>query len=456
MSETHKAVLDAPSPLVSEGAYALGARRSASASAVRAALRRIRAVRGLYGLYARVAVDLRLTVRSWISARRIRHDADARSAYRRQTRRALAMPALDLATDAESLRLLLAGQALEASASEQGLYIPPQDALRALLDSGSAGYPPDAALAIPSAALGAAAAAAGEAEAEYWFGQLLAAGERYTRGQGPRVYDLVGLGARGLPGYVVQHLSADAAGPDDAAIGPPDAARGPLAGEFGRLSPATSEALLAQVLDSQATRTLHFGRERMFGESRYLYQSIPTVGEPGRRDSARRWRQISSMLAEQDLSVRGRLVLDVGCNAGMMLACSLADGAAWGLGWDLPEVSERASALLGALGFTRLDLIGAGLSPEYQLQPSIPQHLRPQLDGSIVLYLAIRHHAGFVADLAALPWRALLYEGGESESVERLHEILAPLRERTDFTIASALDSRDGEGQARPLALLMR
>jgi hypothetical protein len=139
-----------------------------------------------------------------------------------------------------------------------------------------------------------------------------------------------------------------------------------------------------------------------------------------------------------------------------MLACSLADGAAWGLGWDLPEVSERAGALLGALGFTRLELIGAGLSPDYELARSIPQHLHPQLEGSIVLYLAIRHHAGFVADLAALPWRALVYEGGESESVERLHEILAPLREQTDFEIASAVDFRDGEGQARPLALLVR
>ena len=65
------------------------------------------------------------------------------------------------------------------------------------------------------------------------------------------------------------------------------------------------------------------------------------------------------MLAESGLAVSERLVLDVGCNAGMMLAAALADGASWGVGWDLPEVSQRAEALLLALGYSRFDLIGA-------------------------------------------------------------------------------------------------
>ena len=162
------------------------------------------------------------------------------------------------------------------------------------------------------------------------------------------------------------------------------------------------------------------------------------------------------MLADSGLSVDDRLVLDVGCNAGMMLAAALADGAAWGVGWDLPEVSEQAEALLLALGYTRFDLIRGTLSPSYELGSDVPEHLRPLLNDSLVLYLAIRHHAGFVADLGSLPWRALVYEGGETESVARLEEALAPLRERTEFRVAAAVDFRDGEGLARPLAPLIR
>ena len=40
------------------------------------------------------------------------------------------------------------------------------------------------------------------------------------------------------------------------------------------------------------------------------------------------------MLARADDSLRMKVVLDVGCNAGMMLAAALSDGALWGLGWD--------------------------------------------------------------------------------------------------------------------------
>jgi hypothetical protein len=162
------------------------------------------------------------------------------------------------------------------------------------------------------------------------------------------------------------------------------------------------------------------------------------------------------MLAENGLSVSERLVLDVGCNAGMMLAAALADGASWGMGWDLPDISQRAEALLLALGYSRFDLFGRALSQRSELGPDLPPHLRPLMNDSLVLYLAIRDHIGFVADLGELPWRALVYEGGETESAARLEEALAPLRQRTTFRVASAVDFRDGEGLARPLAVLLR
>jgi hypothetical protein len=162
------------------------------------------------------------------------------------------------------------------------------------------------------------------------------------------------------------------------------------------------------------------------------------------------------MLAESGLDVAERLVLDVGCNAGMMLAAALADGASWGVGWDLPVISQRAEALLLALGYSRFDLIGRALSERYELGPDLPPHVSPLMNDSLVLYLAIREHIGFVADLAELPWRALVYEGAETESAAGLEEALAPLRQRATFRVASAADFREGEGLARPLAILIR
>jgi NAD(P)-dependent dehydrogenase (short-subunit alcohol dehydrogenase family) len=46
--------------------------------------------------------------------------------------------------------------------------------------------------------------------------------------------------------------------------------------------------------------------------------------------------------------------------------------------------------------------------------------------------------------------------GREEETAAELEQTLSPLRDRCDFTIAYRLDYRDGEGRARPLAILVR
>ena len=213
--------------------------------------------------------------------------------------------------------------------------------------------------------------------------------------------------------------------------------------------------LLRPVIDKEAQRDLHFGREAAL-MGRYLYQSVPTAGARGRRDSAKRWRLISSMLAEAGVHMRDRLVCDVGCNAGMMLAAALGEGAAWGLGWDLPPVVERARSLMLALGYTRFDLVGAELTEDYSLLDDVPSRLSSRLDGAVVLYLAIRHHVGFLRELAAMPWSALVYEGGETERADRLDESLRDLRELCDFSVVTAQDFRDSETGYRPVAVLVR
>ena len=212
-----------------------------------------------------------------------------------------------------------------------------------------------------------------------------------------------------------------------------------------------------KLLDKDARSDLHFGTEYKLKGRRYLYQSVPGVRATGRRDSLRRWRKIRSMLGDAGLTLEDRVVLDVGCNAGMMLAASLSDGALWGLGWDFPTVVKRSRELMLTSGYTRFDLFGRELTADYSLLDDIPESLHGRLPGAVVLYLALRHNTGFfVSGLADIPWEALVYEGGEEESVATLDESLRDLRKLCDFTVVDAIDFRDGETGSRPLAVLVR
>jgi len=215
------------------------------------------------------------------------------------------------------------------------------------------------------------------------------------------------------------------------------------------------DTYLHKVLDN-ARNTVHFGREYLFRGGRYLYQQIPGVASSGKRDIRLRWEQIKALLAQQDVGVRGRVVLDVGCNTGMVLAETLNDGAQWGIGWDLPEVVAHGSKILSALGYTRYHLTGARLAKNYPLMADIPSHLHPQLGNSILLYLAIRHHIGLIDALASVPWQVLVYEGPQEETPDELREVIHQLEEMASCEVAATGEIEDGDCTKRPLVVFRR
>jgi hypothetical protein len=201
--------------------------------------------------------------------------------------------------------------------------------------------------------------------------------------------------------------------------------------------------------------TCHFGDGRPLRGSRYLYQRIPGVEVAGKRNSLRRWAAIRESLRESAVSIDDRVVLDVGCNAGMMLSSALSDGAYWGVGWDLPHVATVAQELLLATGYSRTSIVGAALDPDYPLSADIPAHIRHRINTSVVLYLAVRHHIGLLRELIDLPWAALVYEGPQGERTSELAEVLRPLLD-AGALIRSTLMYRDGDSGTRPLAVLTR
>jgi hypothetical protein len=446
------------SQVPSEGGYVLPPRRRRPRiAALRRRLARMPKAAGLY----RATFQLRRELGA------VYHDVRARFASRREPSREherfarQSVPCLRVAP--ATLDALLPsdaaarGDAVQVRVARAATLVP-------LLGDRFALYPPDATVRfVPWSSVPASDVVEPAREA------LLAGNVLHSRGGGPRPYDALELhagddrylllvaDARSAEEFVPAGVSSILAAGEVRRLAEPlhaNDADAALAWEQFRVpDPA---ALVRHQLDEDAQRAFHFGREIALKGGRYLYQSVPSVGATGRRDSSRRWRLILSLLEDAGVDLSDRLVCDVGCNAGMMLGAALADRACWGLGWDLPPVVARGRELLLSLGFSRFELVGAEMDANYRLLDDVPEHLRPRLNGSLVLYLAIRHHIGFLRQLGEFPWRALVYEGGELEGVDRFGESLAGLCELCDFEVAAAVDFRDGEGRARPVAILVR
>ena len=75
---------------------------------------------------------------------------------------------------------------------------------------------------------------------------------------------------------------------------------------------------------------------------------------------------------------------------------------------------------------------------------------------SVVFYLAMYNHIGFIDALGRLPWKALVYEGHEGDSLEELSGRLAEIKNVGSFSIKAAREYTDGDSGMRPIAILVR
>jgi O-antigen/teichoic acid export membrane protein len=199
---------------------------------------------------------------------------------------------------------------------------------------------------------------------------------------------------------------------------------------------------------------LHFGNgapSRRAG----LNHSTVSSGTTAHRNTDHCWPRLLSGLHDAGVDLHGRLVLDLGCDAGTILRHSLAEGAAWGIGWDQPAVVNRSRELLLSLGLTRFSLISVEMNSTYSLQDDIPVHLHDRLSQSVIFCLSVRQNVGFLNSIRDMPWRALVYEGHEGESLESAQAFLKPsLAGR--LQIASAFDAANENARSRPVVILTR
>jgi hypothetical protein len=205
-----------------------------------------------------------------------------------------------------------------------------------------------------------------------------------------------------------------------------------------------------------ATDASHFGDGSVLRGGKYLYQSVPGLTLPSKRSIDQRMQVFREALTAAGVAVENRLVLDVGCNIGMMMGQYLKLGARWCHGWDRKHLVPHTEKLLLALGCTRFSTTGTDISASQPLQENVPDFLKKYLDGCVVSYLAVRGHLGWLDELATLPWKFMIYEGHEGETQEDFEEYLKEFSARTSFRVGHLTSYVDGDSDERTLAILVR
>jgi hypothetical protein len=314
----------------------------------------------------------------------------------------------------------------------------------------------------------------------------------YSKGVGPRLYDLVELqcGTHVWTAYVSEHVNGTAPsiyeceavihklrdlerqglltvilpdGFDDEEFTCPTCSGNALLDrdrnckyvDFQNFLLLNYQSFLTDIAAEASTST-HFGDELLLRGGRYLYQSVPGVTLPSKRNVDERLAVITRLMESAGASVRDRLVLDVGCNIGMMMAQYLKLGAQWCHGWDRAYVIPYTEHMLLALGCTRFSTSGVDITQAQRLEEDLPSFLMPSLNGCIISYLAVRGHLGWLDALSRIPWSLLIYEGHEGESQKEFEDHMSQLRRLTDFQVGEVSSYVDGDSEQRTVALLLR
>jgi hypothetical protein len=403
---------------------------------------------------------------------------------------------------AESLIDHLRGEGFASGEGSHAIYLAPA-AFKQTFESLARDYPHDAGLKIMKNP-------GGVGESSYLMGRAkgdsriqlemvhghphlsLVANLLHTRGVGPRLYDLVNLktGDQLRTAYVVQHIDGgiplqdeceagvqklrelDAQGvirvilPDgfkDEEFECPSCCNNALVGSDGQFNYIDFQNFLLGDYETfltnlaiEAAQETHFGDTTVLRGGRYLYQSVPGVKLPAKRSVANRMKTLSRLFEEASVSVAERVVLDVGCNIGMMMSEYLKLGARWCHGWDRASTTPHTERLLLALGCTRFSTTGTDIAKSRALTDDLPDHVAKSLDGCVISYLAIRGHLDWLDSLKDIPWSFMIYEGHEGETFKDFESYLAELRSLTNFELGPASTYVDGDSEERTVAILIR
>jgi hypothetical protein len=394
------------------------------------------------------------------------NDTDWRQALPVQRPRRIRLPEPNVGS-AANLTEYLTSLGVEYSECDDRVYITPSDAIGGFLGKMLGDYPGNSALLICKQTT--------EANKDGRH-QVLVANLLFVNGAGPRIYDAVELELGGvvLAAYVLDHTEAHSQSIAAASLSElkrkgfieesrrHDIENGDKVSEersdycaLHDFCIADYQSFLTEVA-SRAAEASHWGDKSLLRGWRYLYQSVPGLQMAGRRSTNTRVLAIKRLLESAGASIEGRLVLDVGCNIGMMMAQYLKLGARWCHGWDQAHITPHSERLLLALGCTSFSISGGDLDNSKLIERDVPEFVSSGLEGCVISYLAVRGPLGWLNSLGTIPWSYLIYEGHEDETEEDFKRHMGQLRRIAEFRIAATNVYSDGDCDDRRLAVLVR
>ena len=407
--------------------------------------------------------------------------------------RRIEIPQADFPT-VESIKGCVEAAGLKHGNGVFALYLPPETVAGTPFKVLKNEYPPDAGVKLLKVAgfVGESMYGLGIKRKEIDRHLLLAANMLYNEGLGPRIYDLVELvcGSQIWTAYVMRHVQGREPTAEECETGvakmrrleeegtlmtiatgahrnidflPPSCNGNAIIDEDGKFQYVDFQNFVtgnySKYLDQVARTAVddsHFGDKRLLGGGRILYQSIPGVNMPAKRSVESRSTMFTELLQKAGVQVRDRLMLDVGCNIGMMIAEYLKWGAKWCHGWDFPNVVPHTERLLSGLGCTRYSTTGAQLKRDRRLEDDLPDWLGPSVQGCGLSYLAVHGHIGWMESIARIPWSFMIYEGHEFDTRADVERYLGELRNNVSFEIGAMTSAEDGASNERTAAILLR
>jgi hypothetical protein len=418
-----------------------------------------------------------------------------------QTARVIRIPDLDL-SNLDSFLNELENSGLAYNTGGHAVYLPPETLEKTPLRELSNYYPPNSGLKIikhPGGISDSVYVYKDEGESRLHLKLIhnlrhltLVANLLHVNGIGPRLYDLVELDCNNhlWTAFVVEHIAKPVtsmdecekgirtirelekrnlvkiilpSGFDDDEFQCPDCSGNAfmtLDGQFRYIDfqnfALTGYGTFLKSVAMEAAEASHFGDKSILRGGRYLYQSVPGLALPGKRNVEARVQALLDLMKSAGVSVQNRLVLDIGCNVGMMMAQYLKLGALWCHGWDQEAVVPHTEKLLSALGCTRFSTTGGVITQSIDLKSDLACYVKPHLNGCVVSYLAVRGHINWLDALKEIPWAFMIYEGHEGETTEQSLRHLDEFNKTVSFRIAAQGEYADGDSEPRTVAILIK
>jgi hypothetical protein len=204
----------------------------------------------------------------------------------------------------------------------------------------------------------------------------------------------------------------------------------------------------------QATKHSHFGDKSYIMGGKYLYQEVPGLNMAAKRSPAERFKVWQGLLSQSSLKLKNKIIIDIGCNLGLMSAQYLKEQAAWIYGFDMPNVIQHSENVLLALGCSRFSVKGVELHKNTNILQYLPDNLNTLSSSIVISYLAIRGHIGWIKDLANIPWQFMLYEGHQEEDKDQSLQYIAELNMLKPCSVVAETWVADANSSPRYMAII--